>query len=39
LQLRGCSPGRVMASAYDEVVADRLYAGNLQLGDTLPYLV
>ena len=36
---RGRQMGRVMASAYDEVVADRLYAGNLQLHDTLPHLV
>jgi hypothetical protein len=31
--------GRVMAPAYDEVVADRLYPGNLRLHDTLPHLV
>jgi hypothetical protein len=31
--------GRVVAPAYDEVVADRLYPGNLQLRDTLPHLV
>jgi hypothetical protein len=36
---RGRQMGRVMASAYDEVVADRLYPGNLQLHDTLPHLV
>jgi hypothetical protein len=36
---RGRQMGRVMASAYDEVVADRLYPGNLQLRDTLPHLV
>jgi hypothetical protein len=35
---RGRQMGRVMASAYDEVVADRLYPGNLQLHDTLPHL-
>jgi hypothetical protein len=31
--------GRVMAPAYDEVVADRLYPGNLRLHDTLPHPV
>lgn len=31
--------GRVMASAYDEVVADRVYPGHLQLHDTLPHPV
>ena len=36
---RGRQMGRVMASAYDEVVADRVYPGNLQLHDTLPHLV
>ena len=36
---RGRQTGRVMAPAYDEVVADRLYPGNLQLRDTLPHLV
>lgn len=36
---RGRQMGRVMAVAYDEVVSDRLYPGNLQLGDTLPHLV
>jgi hypothetical protein len=36
---RGRQMGRVMACAYDEVVADRLYPGNLQLHDTLPHLV
>jgi hypothetical protein len=36
---RGRQMGRVMASAYDEVVADHLYPGNLQLHDTLPHLV
>jgi hypothetical protein len=36
---RGRQMGRVMAPAYDEVVADRLYPGNLQLHDTLPHLV
>jgi hypothetical protein len=36
---RGRQMGRVTASAYDEVVADRLYPGNLQLHDTLPHLV
>ncbi|MFL6332499.1 MAG: transposase [Pyrinomonadaceae bacterium] len=36
---RGREMGRVMASAYDEVAADRLYPGNLQLHDTLPHLV
>jgi hypothetical protein len=36
---RGRQLGRVMASAYDEVVADRVYPGNLQLHDTLPHLV
>ena len=36
---RGRQMGRVMAPAYDEVVADRLYPGNLQLGDALPHLV
>jgi hypothetical protein len=36
---RGRQMGRVMASAYDEAVADRLYPGNLQLHDTLPHLV
>lgn len=36
---RGRQMGRVMSPAHDEVVADRLYAGNLQLRDTLPHLV
>jgi hypothetical protein len=36
---RGRQMGRVMACAYDEVVADRVYPGNLQLHDTLPHLV
>lgn len=36
---RGRQMGRVMAPAYDEVVVDRLYPGNLQLHDTLPHLV
>lgn len=36
---RGRQMGRVVAPAYDEVVVDRLYAGNLQLRDTLPHLV
>ena len=36
---RGRQMGRVVASAYDEVVADRVYPGNLQLHDTLPHLV
>jgi hypothetical protein len=36
---RGRQMGRVMAPTYDEVVADRLYPGNLQLGDALPHLV
>ena len=36
---RGRQMGRVMAPAYNEVVADRLYPGNLQLRDTLPHLV
>jgi hypothetical protein len=36
---RGRQMGRVMASAYDEAVADRLYPGNLQLHDTLQHLV
>ena len=31
--------GRVVAAAYDEVVADRVYPGNLQLRDCLPHLV
>jgi hypothetical protein len=31
--------GRVVVPAYDEVVVDRLYPGNLQLRDTLPHLV
>lgn len=35
----GRQMGRVMATAYDEVVVDRLYPGNLQLRDTLPHLV
>src|SRR5437588_1449173 len=35
----GRQMGRVMASAYNEVVVDRLYPGNLQLRDTLPHLV
>lgn len=36
---RGRQMGRVCAPAHDEVVVDRLYPGNLQLGDTLPHLV
>ena len=36
---RGRQMGRVMAPAYDEVVAERLYPGNLQLRETLPHLV
>lgn len=36
---RGRQMGRVVAPAYDEVVVDRLYPGNLQLRDTLPHLV
>jgi hypothetical protein len=36
---RGRQMGRVVAPAHDEVVVDRLYPGNLQLGDTLPHLV
>jgi hypothetical protein len=36
---RGRQMGRVVAPAHDEVVVDRLYAGNLQLRDTLPHLV
>lgn len=35
----GRQMGRVMATAYNEVVTDRLYPGNLQLRDTLPHLV
>jgi hypothetical protein len=35
----GRQMGRVVAPAYDEVVVDRLYPGNLQLRDTLPHLV
>jgi hypothetical protein len=31
--------GRVVAARYEEVVADRVYAGNLQLRDCLPHLV
>jgi len=31
--------GRVVAARYDEVVADRVYPGNLQLRDCLPHLV
>jgi hypothetical protein len=36
---RGRQMGRVVAPRYDEVVADRLYPGNLQLRDTLPHLI
>jgi hypothetical protein len=35
----GRQMGRVVAAAYDEVVADRVYPGNLQLRDCLPHLV
>lgn len=35
----GRQTGWVAAPAYHEVVADRLYTGNLQLRDTLPHLV
>src|SRR5215204_3205699 len=35
----GRQMGRVVAAQYDEVVADRVYPGNLQLRDCLPYLV
>jgi hypothetical protein len=35
----GRQMGRVVAPRYDEVVADRLNPGNLQLRDTLPHLV
>ncbi|HEX7312750.1 MAG TPA: transposase [Pyrinomonadaceae bacterium] len=36
---RGRQLGRVVAPVHDEVVADRLYPGHLQLRDTLPHLV
>lgn len=36
---RGRQLGRVLASAYDEVVVDRLYAGKRQLEHCLPELV
>jgi hypothetical protein len=36
---RGRQMGRVVAPAHDEVVVDRLSAGNPQLRDTLPHLV
>jgi len=35
----GRQMGRVVAASYDEVVADRVYPGNLQLRDCLPHLV
>ncbi len=35
----GRQMGRVVAARYDEVVADRVYPGNLQLRDCLPHLV
>lgn len=35
----GRQMGRVLAARYEEVVADRVYAGNLQLRDCLPHLV
>jgi len=35
----GRQMGRVMAARYEEVVADRLYPGNLQLRTTMPHLV
>jgi hypothetical protein len=35
----GRQMGRVVAARYGEVVADRVYAGNLQLRDCLPHLV
>jgi hypothetical protein len=35
----GRQMGRVLAARYEEVVADRVYPGNLQLRDCLPHLV
>ncbi|MGB7924585.1 MAG: hypothetical protein WCF57_15195 [Pyrinomonadaceae bacterium] len=35
----GRQMGRVTAARYEEVVADRLYPGNLQLRTTMPHLV
>lgn len=35
----GRQMGRVVAAQYEEVVADRVYPGNVQLSTTLPHLV